>query len=78
MADTDVRTLDEALDGLRFAMVTTQTKHGLSARPITLLGTDGGRLHFLVSKSADWVQELAGTERSRPASPTRRRTPTSR
>ena len=60
MADeTNVRDLREALDGFRFAMVTTTSPAGLSARPLTLLDHDGGTVRFLVSKAADWVQGLA-------------------
>jgi general stress protein 26 len=64
MADeANVRDLHEALDGFRFAMVTTTSPEGLSARPLTLLDQDGGNVRFLVSRAADWVQGLAsGTE----------------
>ncbi len=55
------KTLDDALDGLRFAMVATaDPAHGgtWKARPLALAGTEGGVLRFLVSVDADWVEGL--------------------
>lgn len=58
MADTTDRTLDDVLDGHRFAMVTTSTPRGLTARPLTLLEREDSVLRFLVSTDAEWVQQL--------------------
>lgn len=61
MTDTttdDTRTLEDVLDGQRFAMVTTSTPQGLTARPLTLLEQDGPVLRFFVSAQAEWVQQL--------------------
>jgi general stress protein 26 len=55
---TTDRSLDEVLDGHRFAMVTTSSPKGLTARPLTLLEHDGAVLRFLVSTDAEWVQQL--------------------
>jgi len=58
------KTLDDALDGLRFAMVATAdpTSGGAwKARPLALAGTSDGRLRFLVSVDADWVEGLEQT-----------------
>ena len=55
------RTLTEALDGLRFAMVATaDPSHGgtWKSRPLALAGADAHVLRFLVSVDADWVQGL--------------------
>ncbi len=54
----DTRTLDDVLRGHRFAMVTTSTPRGLTARPLTIMGQEGPVLRFLVSTEAEWVQEL--------------------
>lgn len=60
MTQTDAaRTLDDALDGLRFAMVATADPDGTwKARPLALAGQEGGVLSFLVSTEADWVAGL--------------------
>lgn len=61
MADTTTeptRTLDDVLAGQRFAMVTTSSPRGLTARPLTVLEQDGPVLRFFVSSEAEWVQEL--------------------
>ena len=58
------KTLDDALDGLRFAMVATaDPSHGgeWKARPLALAGTEGGVLRFLVGVDADWVEGLEQT-----------------
>lgn len=64
MTDTDTRTeartLDDALDGLHFAMVGTADGDLWKSRPLTLAGRTGSTLHFLVSAEADWVQALDG------------------
>ena len=62
MVDDNTRTLDDVLDGLRFAMVTTESPGGLSSRPLTLMEQEGGTLRFLVSQSADWVQDVADVQ----------------
>ncbi len=51
------RTLDEAIDGLRFAMVAVEAPDGISARPLTLLECESPTLRFLVSKSAEWASD---------------------
>lgn len=57
--DTSARTLDGALDGLRFAMVATADPDGQwTSRPLALAGQHGGVLRFLVSTDADWVAGL--------------------
>jgi general stress protein 26 len=50
------RTLEDAISGLRFAMVAVESSAGISARPLTLLEHDDTTLRFLVSKSAEWVR----------------------
>jgi general stress protein 26 len=59
----DLRSLDDVLDGLRFAMVSTNapTSDGL-ARPLTLLEHEAPLLRFLVSREADWVAPLLEDE----------------
>ena len=59
-ATSTSRSLSEALDGHRFAMVTTADGDTLSARPLTLLEHDGSTLRFLVSRSAPWTADLTG------------------
>ena len=59
-SDAD-KTLDDALDGLRFAMVATaDPDHGgrWGSRPLALADARGGVLRFLVSTTADWVSGL--------------------
>jgi general stress protein 26 len=57
------RSLDEVLDGLRFAMVSTNALGGDGlARPLTLLEHDAPLLRFLVSRDADWVAPLLEDE----------------
>jgi general stress protein 26 len=56
--DQDVRSLEQVLDGMRFAMVTTSGPGGLRARPLTLLEQEDATLRFLVSTESEWVQEL--------------------
>lgn len=55
---TETRTLEQVLDGQRFAMVTTSTPEGLTARPLTLLEQEDAVLRFLVCTEAEWVQQL--------------------
>ena len=57
--DTD-RTLDDALDGLRFAMVGTPDGPDWRARPLALAEQDDEVLRFLVPSSAEWVAGLEG------------------
>ena len=53
------KTLDDALDGLRFAMVATADQDGTwRSRPLALAGQEAGVLSFLVSVDADWVEAL--------------------
>lgn len=53
------KTLEDALDGMRFAMVATADDDGTwKARPLALAGQEGGVLSFLVSVDADWVAAL--------------------
>lgn len=56
------KTLPDALDGLRFAMVATADSAGTwRSRPLALAGQDGAVLSFLVSTEADWVAALETT-----------------
>jgi general stress protein 26 len=55
--DEKNRTLEDAVSGLRFAMVAVPSPDGISARPLTLLELDGSSLRFLVSKSAEWARD---------------------
>jgi general stress protein 26 len=59
--DTRTRTLEDVLDGMRFAMLATPSPEGISSRPLTLLEQDGDVLRFLVSRSSSWVNGLAPT-----------------
>lgn len=53
------KTLSDALDGLRFAMVATADADGTwKARPLALAGQEGSVLSFLVSTDAEWVASL--------------------
>ena len=53
------RSLSDAVDGLRFAMVATAGPADVwQSRPLALAGQDGDRLSFLVSVDADWVGAL--------------------
>ena len=54
------RSLEEALEHHRFAMVATVHGGAVSSRPLTLLEQDGAVLRFLVSKAAPWVGDLEG------------------
>ena len=59
-SNTAARTLREALDGLRFAMVGTadpQTDQWHS-RPLTLAEHDGSILRFLATTESEWVSHL--------------------
>ena len=58
------RTLSEALEGLRFAMVATADPSSggtWKSRPLALAGAEGDVLRFLVSVDADWVEGLEAT-----------------
>ena len=59
--DSKERTLDDLLDGMRFAMLATPSPDGISSRPLTLLELDGSVLRFLVSRSSAWVATGAPT-----------------
>jgi general stress protein 26 len=59
--DTRQRTLDDLLDGMRFAMLATPSPDGISSRPLTLLEQEDGVLRFLVSRSSSWVEGLEPT-----------------
>lgn len=53
------KTLDDALDGLRFAMVATADADGTwKSRPLALAGQAGSVVSFLVSTDAEWVASL--------------------
>lgn len=54
------RSLEDALEGHRFAMVTTVHGDAVTSRPLTLLEQDGSTLRFLVSRSAPWADEAEG------------------
>jgi len=57
--DETAKTLDDALDGLRFAMVATADPDGQwKSRPLALAGSDGAVVRFLVSTTAEWVEGL--------------------
>ncbi len=56
----EARTLDDVLDGLRFAMVTTMSSEGMTARPLTVAESEGGVIRFLVSAATEWVKDLHG------------------
>ena len=59
LTDTPARSLDEALDGLRFAMVATAGPgQQWESRPLALAGSDGATVSFLVSADTDWVAAL--------------------
>jgi general stress protein 26 len=53
--DHPSRRVDEVLDGVRVAMLTTDTGTGLEARPLTIVAQDIDTLWFLVSRSAHWL-----------------------
>ncbi len=58
---TAARDLQQALEGLRFAMAATPDAQGeWRSRPLALAGQEGGRLSFLVGVDADWVAALEG------------------
>ena len=59
---TTEKTLDDALDGLRFAMVATADADGTwRSRPLAVAGQEGSVLSFLVGADADWVAALEGS-----------------
>ncbi len=54
------KTLQDAIDDLRFAMVATADEAGTwKSRPLALAKAEAHRLSFLVSIDADWVPSLA-------------------
>ena len=55
IADQPARRVDQVLDGVRVAMLTTETEDGLEARPLTIVAQDVDTLWFLVSRSAHWL-----------------------
>jgi general stress protein 26 len=52
------RTLDDLLEGQRFAMLATAADRRITARPLTLLEQDGTTLRFLVSRATEWAGDL--------------------
>jgi general stress protein 26 len=64
MDDQPARRVDEVLDGVRVAMLTTESGDGLEARPLTIVAQDIDTLWFLVSRNAHWVSAatLSGQE----------------
>ncbi|MTV26102.1 general stress protein [Nitriliruptoraceae bacterium ZYF776] len=64
MDDQDTRTLEEALDGERIVMLTTED---LRARPMSVQEVDGRDLWFLTDGSAGWV---AGLRENQPVAAT--------
>jgi general stress protein 26 len=64
ITDSPARRVDEVLDGVSVAMLTTETGAGLEARPLTIVAQDIDTLWFLVSRSAHWVNAatLSGQE----------------
>ena len=61
--DAPSRRIEEVLDGVRVAMLTTDTVTGLEARPVTIVEQEDDTLWFLVSHSAHWVQAAAASPR---------------
>jgi general stress protein 26 len=56
------RSLTDALDGLRFAMVATADADGTwKARPLAVAAAEGDTLSFLVGVDAEWVSSLEAT-----------------
>jgi general stress protein 26 len=53
--DQPARRVDEVLDGVRVAMLTTDTDAGLEARPLSIVAQDDDTLWFLVSRRAHWL-----------------------
>jgi general stress protein 26 len=49
------RRVEDVLDGVRVAMLTTESADGLDARPLTIVEQTGDTLWFLVSRSAQWL-----------------------
>jgi general stress protein 26 len=56
----ETRSLHDALDGLRFAMVGTPAGTTWRARPLALAEQEEEMLRFLVPVTADWVAALEG------------------
>jgi general stress protein 26 len=56
IADQPARRVDEVLDGIRVAMLTTESDDGIEARPLTIAAQDVDTLWFLVSRSAHWLK----------------------
>ena len=54
----DLRTLDDVLSDLRFAMVGTADGSTWKSRPLALVEHEGPVLRFLVSTESDWVAAL--------------------
>jgi general stress protein 26 len=55
MTDHDRRTLTEATDGVRFAMVVTAEADGMRSRPLTVQRIHGSTVWFLVDAGAPWL-----------------------
>jgi general stress protein 26 len=63
IAEAAPRRVEEVLDGVRVAMLTTDTVTGLEARPVTIVEQEADTLWFLVSQSAHWVHEATASPR---------------
>jgi general stress protein 26 len=61
--DQPARRVDEVLDGVRVAMLTTDTADGLEARPLTIVAQGVDTLWFLVSRRAHWVSVATASRR---------------
>ncbi len=61
--DQPARRVDEVLDGVRVAMLTTESADGLEARPLTIVAQDVDTLWFLVSRRAHWVDVATASHR---------------
>ena len=55
---TESRTLEQALDGLKFAMVGTSDGETWRSRPLHVAEQDHEILRFLVTATAEWVAAL--------------------
>jgi general stress protein 26 len=53
--EAPARRVEDVLDGVRVAMLTTETPDGIEARPLTIIEQDDDTLWFLVSRSAHWL-----------------------
>jgi general stress protein 26 len=58
ISDEPARRVDEVLDGVRVAMLTTESADGIEARPLTIVAQDTDTLWFLVSRRAHWLNSV--------------------